>query len=265
MAGAGGLANLYGTEKDRVNCPFYFKTGACRHGEKCTRLHNKPVISQTIMLPHMYLNPVALPMVDETGKPIEYDKKYLREHFEDFYEDTFQELMNLGEIKELNVVNNVCEHLLGNVYVKFATEDDAENAHKKLVGRLYAGRVLAPEFVPVTDFRESSCRQYEEDECGRGGLCNFMHLKGVSKSLLRELFSEQKKRYKERRREKRRREKDDKEPDAKRPKEEGGEEEEEEVFGLGKSAVNKDRETSEERRERLRSAFEKKHGRQEWD
>ena len=67
MAGAGGLANLYGTEKDRVNCPFYFKTGACRHGDKCTRLHNKPVTSQTLMLPHMYLNPIAAPVVNAQG------------------------------------------------------------------------------------------------------------------------------------------------------------------------------------------------------
>eukprot|EP00662_Eupelagonemidae_sp_cell21_P001245 gene1245-18556_t len=33
MSGAGGLANLYGTEKDKVNCPFYYKMGACRNGE----------------------------------------------------------------------------------------------------------------------------------------------------------------------------------------------------------------------------------------
>ena len=28
------LASIFGTEKDRVNCPFYFKTGACTHGER---------------------------------------------------------------------------------------------------------------------------------------------------------------------------------------------------------------------------------------
>ncbi|CDY21243.1 BnaC02g28800D [Brassica napus] len=25
------LASIFGTEKDRVNCPFYLKIGACRH------------------------------------------------------------------------------------------------------------------------------------------------------------------------------------------------------------------------------------------
>ena len=41
----------------RVNCSFFFKIGACRHGERCSRLHNKPTFSQTIMLQNLYLNP----------------------------------------------------------------------------------------------------------------------------------------------------------------------------------------------------------------
>ena len=81
------LANIFGTEKDkfvvvlyfvhfcffcslfemrnliffflfsRVNCPFYFKIGACRHGDRCSRLHNRPVISETILFKNMYINP----------------------------------------------------------------------------------------------------------------------------------------------------------------------------------------------------------------
>ena len=39
------LAEKIGTEDDKVNCPFYFKTGACRHGDGCTRLHHKPPLS----------------------------------------------------------------------------------------------------------------------------------------------------------------------------------------------------------------------------
>ena len=51
------LASIYGTEKDRVNCPFYFKIGACRHGERCSRLHMRPTLSQTILMTNMYENP----------------------------------------------------------------------------------------------------------------------------------------------------------------------------------------------------------------
>lgn len=36
----------------------------------------------------------------------------------------------------------------------------------------------------MTDFREATCRQYEENVCNRGGYCNFMHLKKISRSGL---------------------------------------------------------------------------------
>lgn len=45
--------------------------------------------------------------------------------------------------------------MLGNVYVKFEDEEDAEKALKGLSGRYYAGRPLAVEYSPVTDFREA--------------------------------------------------------------------------------------------------------------
>jgi hypothetical protein len=54
------LASIYGTEKDKVNCSFFFKIGACRHGEKCSRKHVKPNFSQTILLPNLYQNPANL-------------------------------------------------------------------------------------------------------------------------------------------------------------------------------------------------------------
>ena len=44
------LASIFGTEKDKVNCSFYFKIGACRHGERCSRIHNRPAFSQTVVL-----------------------------------------------------------------------------------------------------------------------------------------------------------------------------------------------------------------------
>lgn len=52
-----------------------------------------------LLLIQMYLNPIAAPMIDAEGKPVEYDKKYLRDHFEDFYEDAFEELSKFGEIE----------------------------------------------------------------------------------------------------------------------------------------------------------------------
>lgn len=38
----------------RVNCSFYFKIGACRHGDRCSRLHNKPTFSQVCLHLKLY-------------------------------------------------------------------------------------------------------------------------------------------------------------------------------------------------------------------
>ncbi|KAK3020520.1 hypothetical protein RJ639_046209 [Escallonia herrerae] len=51
-----------------------------------------------------------------------------------------------------------------------------------------SGRPIIVDFSPVTDFREATCRQYEENVCNRGGYCNFMHLKKISRELRRQLF-----------------------------------------------------------------------------
>ena len=33
------------------------KNGACRYGLKCSNKHERPKISKTLLLPHLYLNP----------------------------------------------------------------------------------------------------------------------------------------------------------------------------------------------------------------
>ncbi|KAG6433951.1 hypothetical protein SASPL_105570 [Salvia splendens] len=173
------LASIFGTEKDRVNCPFYFKIGACRHGDRCSRLHTKPSTSPTLLLSNMYQRPdMITPGVDPQGQPI--DPKKIQSHFEDFYEDLFQELSKYGDIQSLNICDNLADHMVGNVYVQFREEDQAQNALQNLVGRSYEGRPIIADFSPVTDFREATCRQYEENVCNRGGYCNFMHLKKIS-------------------------------------------------------------------------------------
>jgi splicing factor U2AF subunit len=188
------LARIIGTEEDKVNCPFYFKIGACRHGDNCTRTHLKPTLSQTIVLAHMYDNPpAAIALSGGTKLPEEMIKETVR-HFEDFYEEVFLEMANFGEIEDLVVTDNIGDHIIGNAYVKYYDENDAERAVKSLTGRYYAGKLIMPEYCPVTNFRDAKCRQFEEGSCSRGGYCNFMHLKYVSKSfkksLLRQMYED---------------------------------------------------------------------------
>lgn len=123
--GAGHLARIHGTEEDRVNCPFYFKIGACRHGERCSRVHNKPVFSQTVLIPHMYQNPLAtqMAMTGRANVPKGYHDQPPSDEFNDFFIEVFDELSKFGEVEEVVVCENLGEHLLGNVYVKYFDEE----------------------------------------------------------------------------------------------------------------------------------------------
>merc|ERR1719356_1585619 len=140
------LASIFGTEKDKVNCSFFFKTGACTDQE-------------------------------------------MQEHYDNFFEDVFVECEDkYGQVEEMNVCDNLGDHLVGNVYVKFKKEDDALKACTDLNNRWFGGRPIYAELTPVTDFREACCRQYETGECTRSGFCNFMHLKPISRKLRGELY-----------------------------------------------------------------------------
>lgn len=187
---ANRLGKIYGTEEDKVNCNFYFKIGACRHGDKCNRIHNKPTISQTILFKHLYNNPPTAIAIAEGNRVSDEALQEALKHFENFYEDIFIELAKYGELLELNVCDNLGDHLIGNVYAKFSSEEEAEKAFKSLNGKYYNGKQVDAEYSPVTNFRECRCRQYEEGSCGRGGFCNFMHLKYVSKNFQASLFDQ---------------------------------------------------------------------------
>ena len=184
------LASIFGTEKDKVNCSFYFKIGACRHGDRCSRIHNKPTFSQTVVIQNLYINPQNMAKTaDGSHNDRVVSDEEMQEHYDNFFEEVFVECEDhYGEIEELNVCDNLGDHLVGNVYIKFRYETDAEKATKGLNNRWFAGRPVFAELSPVTDFREACCRQYEMGECTRAGFCNFMHLKPISRELRKELY-----------------------------------------------------------------------------
>ncbi|CAF3879130.1 unnamed protein product [Rotaria sp. Silwood2] len=205
------LASIFGTEKDKVNCSFYFKIGACRHGERCSRVHNKPTFSQTILLKNLYLNPNnnSIPKPEGGfGKSIfnsfimifnitflleqfsgnTYTDEEVQQHFDEFYEEVYTEVEDkYGEIEAMTVCDNLGEHLVGNIYIKFRYERDAERAVEDLNTRWFDRKPIYAELSPVTDFKEASCRQYELGECMRSGFCNFMHIKTISQDVKKRL------------------------------------------------------------------------------
>lgn len=138
----------------------------------------------------MYQNTPISIAIAEGNKVSDEALKQSITHFEDFFEEVFLELVKFGEIKDMIVCDNLGDHLIGNVYVKFGSEEEAEKAYRGLNGRYYSGKPIVCEYSPVTDFRESRCRQFEEGACGRGGFCNFMHLKYISKDFKNSLYDQ---------------------------------------------------------------------------
>lgn len=180
------LASIYGTEQDKVNCSFYYKIGACRHGDKCSRKHVKPSYSQTILCRNLYQNPQYQP--NNTLSESE-----MQHQFDCFYEDFYCEAAKFGPLEEIVVCENNNDHLTGNVYARFKYEADAQKALDSFNFRWYGGRPIYCELSPVTDFREACCRQHESKECSRGGFCNFIHAKRPPRNLLSSLELSQKK------------------------------------------------------------------------
>lgn len=177
------LASIYGTEQDKVNCSFYYKIGACRHGETCSRKHVKPQYSPTVLLPNMYVNPAH----DATCT---LTPEVLQHHFDLFYEDIFTELaLKYGHVEEMLVCDNLGDHLMGNIYVRFGDEEAAARCVEDLNKRWYAGKPIFAELCPVTEFKGSCCRQYEMGQCNRGGYCNFMHFKYPTAEMKKELLA----------------------------------------------------------------------------
>lgn len=47
----------------------------------------------------------------------------MQEHYDNFFEDVFVELEDkYGEIEEMNVCDNLGDHLVGNVYIKVSSD-----------------------------------------------------------------------------------------------------------------------------------------------
>merc|ERR1711887_5008 len=145
--------------------------------------------SQTIVLNNLYINPQNSAKSADGSHLTNVSDEEMQEHYDNFFEDVFVEAEDkYGEVEEMNVCDNLGDHLVGNVYIKFRREEDAARAVADLNNRWFGGRPIYAELSPVTDFREACCRQYEMGECTRAGFCNFMHLKPISRDLRRELY-----------------------------------------------------------------------------
>ena len=142
------------------------------------------------MFKHLYQNPPAAIAFAEGSKVNDEDLKEALKHFEQFYEEIFLELSKFGELKDLSVVDNLGDHLIGNVYAKFNDEESASKAFNALAGKYYHSNLVDEEYSPIINIKDCKCKRYEDGLCQRGALCNFLHLKEVNKSLVKSLKDE---------------------------------------------------------------------------
>nr|XP_023679686.1 U2 small nuclear ribonucleoprotein auxiliary factor 35 kDa subunit-related protein 2 isoform X2 [Paramormyrops kingsleyae]XP_023679687.1 U2 small nuclear ribonucleoprotein auxiliary factor 35 kDa subunit-related protein 2 isoform X2 [Paramormyrops kingsleyae]XP_023679688.1 U2 small nuclear ribonucleoprotein auxiliary factor 35 kDa subunit-related protein 2 isoform X2 [Paramormyrops kingsleyae] len=169
----------YGTEKDRANCPFFLKTGACRFGERCSRKHAHPTCSSTLMIRGMF---VTFGMEQcrrddyDTDASLEYSEEDVQQQFLEFFEDVLPEFKSAGKVVQFKVSCNFEPHLRGNVYVQYDTEDQCKEAFLMFNGRWYAGKQLQCEFSPVTRWKTAICGLFDRHKCPKGKHCNFLHV-----------------------------------------------------------------------------------------
>ncbi|CAD7955700.1 unnamed protein product [Amoebophrya sp. A120] len=186
VTGAEAAADMFGGAKSDI-CPFYAKIGACRHGTTCSRKHIKPERTRSLLLAHVFgETPETLAVSTDLGEWSEEVYCTAVDQVEEFYEETFFHMAKFGEIEDLLLVDNISEHMSGNCYVKYYTEDAATKALEAVNGKFYSGRQIKAEYSPCIDFREARCRAFNEANCPRGQNCNFLHVRHVPKALKRQ-------------------------------------------------------------------------------
>ncbi|WOL00888.1 zinc finger CCCH domain-containing protein 5 isoform X2 [Canna indica] len=165
----------FGTEQDKAHCPFHLKTGVCRFGSRCSRVHFHPDKSCTLLIKNMYNGP-GLAWDQDEG--LEYTDEEVERCYEEFYEDVHTEFLKFGELVNFKVCNNGSYHLRGNLYVHYKSLDSAVLAYNNTNGRYFAGKQITCEFVSLTRWKAAICGEYMKSRlktCSHGSACNFIH------------------------------------------------------------------------------------------
>ncbi len=97
----------------------------------------------------MYENSSAELASSQGRKISEREMEKADSHFKEFYQDVFVECQKFGEIVDLIVADNVGDHMVGNVYVRYAKESEAIYCLEKMKDSCYDNRQLKCEFSPV--------------------------------------------------------------------------------------------------------------------
>ncbi|KAK3754192.1 hypothetical protein RRG08_028157 [Elysia crispata] len=169
----------YSQEKKLDLCPFFKKTATCRFGEECSRYHDYPDSSTTILIPRMFTSiELEQSSVDalDADMSLEFEEGDLYQSFRDFYLDVVPEFKTVGTVVQVKVCCNYEPHLKGNVYVQYHSEASAHKAFEKFNARWYGGRQLTCIFVNIESWKAAICGLAFRKRCPKGKHCNFLHV-----------------------------------------------------------------------------------------
>ncbi|KAF0699705.1 Aste57867_9754 [Aphanomyces stellatus] len=161
-------------QKKMLLCSFFIRTGVCRFGDHCSRIHAPPSApGRFVLFPGMHT--IGVRSHRDGDDHLELDEREMRDGYRAFYFDALVELLKFGHLVQLNTCCNTASHLRGNVYVEYQTAQQAADAREGLYGRWYAGRQLLPEVTPISSWSDAICGLFLRKRCVRGGDCNFLH------------------------------------------------------------------------------------------
>ena len=84
---------------------------------------------------------------------------------EEWFAEIFLKLSEYGEIEKLYFIDNTGDHLIGNIMVKFTTEEFARSVKENISRRKFRGHLVMPEFSHVEDFERGSCGDFPKGLC----------------------------------------------------------------------------------------------------
>lgn len=199
-------------------CPFWEQVGACRHGSKCVRSHDRPIRSKIVVFWKLFPNPVRTYYkrkyeklgLDVSNKKdvepgsfvvndIEIDENALQNLADQIYQDLFVELsLTYGEIDNIVICGNYNTHLGGNILVKFKDERNAMKCYQECNDRWFNEKPIFCELSPVSYFDDATCKEFmTSKKCNRGDQCNLIHPRQPNSELQSRLFASQRDHYKD--------------------------------------------------------------------
>jgi len=147
-------------DKENIVCNFYEKIGCCRFGDKCFKKHQKPKLSDTLIMNNM----------------LDRNEDYLdQEYFKHIFEDVLSVFKEFGDIKYLAICCNDVPHLKGTIYIQYRKEEEGLKALQGITGRYYAYKQLVPEFCPKLNWNKAVCASFVKGNCNNKW-CNYLHL-----------------------------------------------------------------------------------------